>query len=120
MVSSSVGTSGGLPSTDTSTSGPGINATGAGISDVTESTSIGCLAYLRQSYSSRGISAQASDLMLRSWRDKIKSMQLWFLLSRWASWCQQRGWDPLAGSLEDVVNFLASLYSERRLPVSIT
>ena len=73
MVSTSVGTSGGLPLTDSSTSGPGINAAGAGISDATGSTSVGHLAYLRQSYSSRGISAQALDLMLRSWRDKTNS-----------------------------------------------
>ena len=98
----SVGTSGGLPSTDTSTSGPGINATGAGISDATGSTSVGRLAYLRQSYSSREISAQASDLMLRSWRDKTNS-NYGSSFSRWASWCQQRGRDPLAGPIEDVL-----------------
>ena len=34
------------------------------------------------------------------------------LLSRWSSWCQQRGRDPLSGPIEDVVNFLAGLFSE--------
>jgi len=32
--------------------------------------------------------------------------------SRWASWCQQRGRDPLTGPIEDVVNFLAKLHSD--------
>ena len=111
MFSNSTGTSGGLPSTDSSTSRPGINATGAGLPDATGSTSIGRLAYLRQSYASRGISAEASDLMLRSWREKTNSNYA-SSFSRWASWCQQRGRDPLAGPIEDVVNFLAGLYSE--------
>ena len=46
------GTPGGLPSTDSSTSRPCINATGAGLPDATGSTSIDRLAYLRQSYAS--------------------------------------------------------------------
>lgn len=32
--------------------------------------------------------------------------------SRWVSWCQQRGQDPLVGPVEDVVNFLAILYAK--------
>ena len=35
-------------------------------------------------------------------------------------WCQQRGRDPLAGPIDDVVNFLAGLYSEGYHAVSIT
>ena len=49
--------------------------------------------------------------MLRSWREKTNSNYA-SSFSRWASWCQQRGLDPLAGPIEDVVNFLAGLYSE--------
>ena len=107
----SIRPSGGLSSKDTSATGPGINATGARISDATGNTPVDRLAYLRQSYSSRGISAQASDLMLRSWRDKTNS-NYGSSFSRWASWCQQRNRDPLAGPIEGVVNFLATLYSE--------
>ena len=73
MVSNGTKTSGGLPSTDTLASGPSINATGAGFPDTTGNTSVDRLAYLRQSYLSRGISAEASDLMLRSWREKTNS-----------------------------------------------
>ena len=54
---------------------------------------------------------QASDLMLASWRDKTNS-NYGSSFSRWSSWCQQRGRDPLSGPIEDVVNFLAGLYSE--------
>ena len=96
---------------DTSATGPSINAAGAGFPDTTGSTSVGRLAYLRQSYSSRGISAEASDLILRSWREKTNS-NYGSSFSRWASWCQQRGRNPLAGPIEDAVNFLAGLYSE--------
>ena len=111
VVPSSAGTFGGLPSEDSSTTRPDINAIGAGFSDATRSAPTGHLAHLRQSYSSPGISPQASDLMLASWRDKTNS-NYGASFSRWASWCQQRGRDPLAGPIEDIVNFLAKLYSE--------
>ena len=111
MVSNSTGTSGGRIPQQQDLVSMRINATGIGLPDATRSTSIGRLAYLRQSYASRGISAEASDLMLRSWREKTNSNYA-SSFSRWASWCQQRGRDPLAGPIEDVVNFLAGLYSE--------
>ena len=110
-ISSSTRTPGGLSLEDSSTTRPGVNATGARIPDATGSTSTDCLAYLRQFYTSRGISPQGTDLMLASWRDKTNSNYgSWF--SRWASWCQWMGWDPLTGTIEDVVNFLAKLHSE--------
>ena len=49
--------------------------------------------------------------MLASWRDKTNSNN-GSSFSKWSSWCQQRGRDPLSGPIEDVVNFLAALYSE--------
>ena len=52
---------------------PSGNASGARIFDATRSATTIRLAYLRQSYSSRGLSPQASDLMLASWRDKTNS-----------------------------------------------
>ena len=111
MVSTSTGTPGGLPSENSSAIRPGINAIGTGVSDATGSASNGRLVYLRQSYTSRGISSQGADLMLASWRDKTNS-NYGSSFSRWASWCQQRGRDPLRGPIEDVVNFIASLYSQ--------
>ena len=51
----------------------------------------GCLAYLRQSYSSQGFCSHTSDLMLASWRDKTNYMY-GSSFSRRSSWCQQRGY----------------------------
>ena len=111
MVPTSSGTPRRFSSVDTSSTGPGSNATGARVPDAAMGTSTGHLAYLRQSYSSQGFSLQASDLMLASWRDKTNS-NYGSSFSKWSSWCQQRGRDPLSGPIEDVVNFLAGLYSE--------
>ena len=111
MVPISSGTPRRFPSEDTSPTRPGSDATGTRIPDAARGAPTGRLAYLRQSYSSRGFSGQASDLMLASWRDKTNS-NYGSSFSRWSSWCQQRGRDPLSGPIEDVVNFLAGLYSE--------
>ena len=111
MVPTNSGTPGGLPSEDSSATRPGINAIRPEISNATRSPSVGRLACLRESYSSQGISPQASDLMLASWRDKTNS-NYGSSFSRWASWCQQRGQNPLVEPIEDVVNFLANLYSK--------
>jgi len=56
MVSTSTGTSGGLPLENSLTTGSSINATGTRISNATGNAPVGRLAYLRQSYTSRGIS----------------------------------------------------------------
>ena len=55
VVPTSTGTPGGLPSEDSSPIRPSTDANGAGISDTTYSAPIDRLAYLRQSYASRGI-----------------------------------------------------------------
>jgi len=109
-----IGASGGLPSENFSATGSSINATGAKISDATGSAPVGRLAYLRQSYTSRRDSLQRSDLMLASWRD-ITNSNYGSSFSKWASWCQQRGRDPLSQPIEDVVNFLASLSTNQDL-----
>ena len=69
------------------------------------------MARLRDSFASRGVSTQASELLLSSWRTKTNSSYN-SLFSKWASWCEQRNRDPTAGPVEDVVNFLAELYAE--------
>ena len=108
MVSSSTRASGGLSSKDSSTTKPCVNATRA---DATGSTSTDRLAHLRQSYASRRTSLQSTNLMLASWKDKTNP-NYGSSFSKWASWYKQRGRDPLTRSVEDVVNFLAELYSE--------
>ena len=76
--------------------------------DATGSTSVGRLAHLRQSYSSQRTSAEASDLMLRSWREKTNS-NYGSSFPRWARWFQQGGRDPLAGPIEDEISWLISI-----------
>jgi len=50
--------------------------------------------------------------MHASWRDKAHYSNYGSSFSKWASWYQQRGRDPLSGPIDDGVNFLANLYSE--------
>ena len=77
----------------------------------TGGTRSSCMAYLRESFASRGISAEASDLLLSSWRTKTKSNYN-SLFTKWLDWCQPRDRNPAAGPIEDVINFLASLHKE--------
>ena len=107
MVSISTGTPGGLPSEDSSPTRPSSDANGAGVPNATRSAPVDRLAYLRQSYASRGISSQSS---LHHGGEKTNS-DYGSSFSKWASWCQQRGRDPLTGLIEDVVNFLAELHA---------
>ena len=88
LVSRSTGTVGGLPSPAGQSTGSGSIANGSGVPDETGSSSTDCLAYLRQSYSSQGLSSEASDLMLASWRDKTNS-NYGSSFTKWAGWCQQ-------------------------------
>ena len=70
-----------------------------------------CMAHLRESFASRGLSSEAARLLLSSWRPKTKSNYN-SLFARWAHWCEQRDRDPTSGPLEDVINFLAELFRE--------
>ena len=111
LVSCSTGTVGGLPSPAGQSTRFGSIASGSGVPNETGSSSTDRLAYLRQSYSSQGLSSEASDLMLASWRDKTNS-NYGSSFAKWAGLCQQRGRNPLSGPVADVVNFLAELFSQ--------
>ena len=101
----------GLPSSASTTTGPDIEPLQSGIHNATGDSDTGRMAYLRESFSSRGISAQASGLLLASWRDKTNTSYN-SLFAKWANWCEQRSRDPTAGPVEDVINFLAELFAE--------
>jgi len=75
------------------------------------STKISGMAHIRESFTSRGISAEASNLLLASWRLKTKSNYN-SLFAKWACWCAQRNRDPTKGPVEDIINFLAELFRE--------
>ena len=111
LVSSSTGNVGGLLSTADQSTRSGSIASGSGVSLETGSSSTDRLAHLRQSYSSQGLSSEGSDLMLASWRDKTNS-NYGSSFSKWAGWCQRRSRNPYSGSVADVVNFLAELFSQ--------
>ena len=51
------------------------------------------------------------NLLLSSWRQK-SAQSYDSLCKKWIGWCTERGFDPVSGPIEDVVNFLAHLYSE--------
>ena len=56
----------GLPSKDSKTTGPGVNANGSGISDAARGILVKCMACVGESYISERFSRQASGLMLAS------------------------------------------------------
>ena len=69
----------------------------------------GCMAYLQESFSSQGVSSEASALLLSSWRPKTQSSYN-SAFAKWASWCHQGNRDPTFGPIEDVVNFLSEFF----------
>ena len=69
------------------------------------------VAYLRQHYADKKISGEATNLLLSSWRQK-SAQSYDSLCKKWIGWCTEQGYDPISGPIEDVVNFLAHLYSE--------
>ena len=83
----------------------------SGVHNEVRGPNTGHMACLRESFASQGVSAQASELLLSSWRSKMNSSYN-SLFSKWASWCEQRNRDPTAGPVEDVVNCLAVLHAE--------
>jgi len=72
------------------------------------------MAYLWESFTSRGISTEALNLLLSSWRTKTKSNYN-SLFTKWVDWCQPRDRNPAAGPIEDVINFLAYVHKEEYL-----
>lgn len=92
-------------STTPNSGGPHISTPRAGVSDAPGMPKPGCMAYLWESFSSRGVSPEASKLLLSPWRPKTQSSYN-SAFAKWASWCQQRNRDPTFGPIEDVINFL--------------
>ena len=67
--------------------------------------------YLRERYRDKCLSGEASQLLLASWTPK-SSKSYDSLFTKWASWCNKRGTDPVSGVVSEVVNFLAHLFNE--------
>ena len=57
------------------------------------------VAYLRQHYSDKRISGEATELLLSSWRQK-SAQSYDSLCKRWISWCTERSLDPVSGPID--------------------
>ena len=104
MVCSATVNVGGLATPAASTVNPhlGINP---------HTTQTGRVEHLRERLHGQGLSGQATELILESWRTKTnKSYDS--LFGRWSRWCGERGSDPFSGPVTEVANFLATLYQE--------
>ena len=66
------------------------------------------VAYLQQHYMGNIIFGEAIELLLLSWRRK-SSQSYDSLCKGWISWCSEMCFDPVSGTIEDVVNFSARL-----------
>ena len=111
MIPSGTGHVRGHASTITNSGRPYISPSWARVSDTPGMPKPGCMAYLRESFSSRGVSPEASKLLLSSWRPKTQSSYN-SAFAKWASWCQQRNRDPTFGPIEDIVNFLSESFGK--------
>lgn len=100
----------GHTSTTTNSERPHISPPWAGVSDALGMSKPGCMAYLWESFSSRGVSLEASKVLLSSWTSKTQSSYN-SAFAKWASWCQQWNRDPTFGPIEDV-NFLSESFGK--------
>ena len=110
MVPSPPGNAGGLSKNTSGTIRPDTESNGPEVHHELGSNS-SRMAYLRDSFQSRGFSDSASKLLLSSWRTKTTSNYN-SLFNKWASWCEQRDRNPFDGPIEDIVNFLAELHEK--------
>lgn len=67
--------------------------------------------HLRKRLHGQGLSDQATELILKSWRTKT-NRSYDSLFGRWYRWCSEWDSDPFSGPISEVANFLASLYQE--------
>ena len=111
MVSNHPRSTGRPSSSPPSKNRPGNPPNRSGIYHATRSPGPSCMAHLRESFTSQGLSTMASDLLLSSWRAKTK-LNYNSLFAKWADWCQQRDRNPTSGPIRDVINFLAELYNK--------
>ena len=72
------------------------------------SSSVSCMAHLRNKFRSQNLSEEATALLLKSWRTKTnKSYDS--LFGKWHSWCVEWSFNPFSGPITNVANFLAQL-----------
>ena len=111
MVPNNLGNVRGLPKNLAGRGGSSHTPNRSGLHNEPRSTGVSGMARIRESFGSRGISSEASALLLASWRPKTQS-NYDSLFSKWSRWCSQRNRNPVEGPVEDVANFLADLFKE--------
>ena len=111
LVPNHSGDAGGVSQTSPSSGRPSDTSVRTGLHNEPGCANTSGMANLRESFTSQGISPEAADLLLASWRSKTKS-NYDSLFAKWAGWCQSRHRDPTTGPVEDIVNFLAELYRD--------
>jgi len=111
MVSNNFQNARGLPQDTTSKGGSSHTPSWSGIHNESRCTGVSGMAHIQESFESRGVSSEASALLLASWRPKTQS-NYDSLFSKWSRWCSQRNGNPIEGPVEDVANFPADLFKE--------
>ena len=68
------------------------------------------MACIRNSLQNQGISKEASELILASWRHNTESAYScnW---RRWETWCQERNYNPLGATIGQILEFLSSEFA---------
>lgn len=65
---------------------------------------------VRRSLESQGIWAEASRLIIQSWRsDNASQYQTYY--KKWKIFCRQQNINPLQATLQDGINFLAEIFA---------
>uniref|UniRef100_A0A1X7VY44 Core-binding (CB) domain-containing protein n=1 Tax=Amphimedon queenslandica TaxID=400682 RepID=A0A1X7VY44_AMPQE len=67
--------------------------------------------HLRERLNEQGLSSQATDLILSSWRTKTNKLYD-SLFRQWNRWCTKRDSNPFSGPVCEVANFLPTIYQE--------
>ena len=102
-----------VPPPAVNASGLAMPATQAGHHNrvCTHNAPTGCVEHLRERLGKQGLSGQATDLILKSWRTKTnKSYDS--LFGQWNLWCVEWSSDPFSGPVSAIANFLDSLYHD--------
>ena len=82
------------------------------VGSIQPTTPHGAIPCFRKTFTSTGISEQATSLNTAGWSSKGTNTAYQSAWSRWQHWCVKRGPDTFSASVTDFVNFLGSLFSE--------
>ena len=111
QVSNHPGNAGGFSQASSKLGRSGDTSVRTGLHNESRCTSTIGMANLRESFTSQGISPEAANLLLASWRSKTKS-NYDSLFAKWGRWCESQNRDPTTGPIEDIINFLAELFRD--------